>query len=130
MKILKKRVEVRGLALFLFLHLSFLHFSRFIIFTFWNYFTKPSSAAGRSWHQSTSAADISQHQQLKSAADDDFVICRNVRADKCSCCQADVWCVLCIWIKITFYCHHHFMKKAILSCLKMNLKISHNLVCL
>ena len=46
-----------GLALFLF------NFLRFIIFTFSNYFTKSSSTAGHSWHQPTSAADISQHQQ-------------------------------------------------------------------
>ena len=31
--------------------------------------------------------------------------------------------VSCIWRK----CHHNFMKKVILSCLKMNLKISHKL---
>ena len=35
--------------------------------------------------------------------------------------------VLCIWIKIIFFCHHNFMKKVILICLKMNLKISHKL---
>ena len=31
--------------------------------------------------------------------------------------------VFCIWRKITFFCHHNFMK----SCLKMNLEISHKL---
>ena len=35
--------------------------------------------------------------------------------------------VLCIWRKTIFFCHHNFMKKVILSCLKMNLKISHKL---
>ena len=29
--------------------------------------------------------------------------------------------------KIIFFCHHQFMKKVILSCRKMNLKISHKL---
>ena len=33
--------------------------------------------------------------------------------------------VLCIWKKTIFSCHHNFMKKVILSCLKMNLKRSH-----
>ena len=35
--------------------------------------------------------------------------------------------LLCIWRKIIFFCHHSFMKKIILSCLKMNLKISYKL---
>ena len=59
-------------------HFSYLIYSRFIIFTFRNYFT----------------------------------LCKTV---------------LCIWIKIIFFCHHNFMKKVILSCLKMNLKLSHKL---
>ena len=59
-------------------HFSYLIFSRFIIFTFRNYFT----------------------------------LCK---------------IVLCIWRKITFFCHHNFMKNVILSCLKMNLNISHKL---
>ena len=41
-----------------------------------------SSAAGRSRHL------------VRPAADDDFFISRNVRVDKCLCCQADVRCVL------------------------------------
>ena len=49
-------------------HFIYLIFSRFIIFTLRNYFTKSSSAAGRSQHQLTSAADISQHQQPPSGA--------------------------------------------------------------
>ena len=35
--------------------------------------------------------------------------------------------VLCIWRKIIFFCHHNYVKKVILTCLKMNLKISHKL---
>ena len=56
---------------------SYLVFSRFIIFTFRNYFT----------------------------------LCK---------------IVLRIWRKIIFFCYHNFMKKVILSCLKMNQKIFHN----
>ena len=59
-----------------FWHFSYLIISRFIIFTFRNYFT---------------------HCKI----------------------------VLSIWRKIIFFCHYDFMKKVILSCLKMNLKISH-----
>ena len=68
----KKRVEVWCRSR------SSLIFSRFIIFTFRNYFT----------------------------------ICK---------------IVLCIWRRIIFFCDHNFMKKVILSCLKMNLEISHKL---
>ena len=57
-------------------HFSYLIFSKFIIFTFRNYFT----------------------------------LCK---------------IVLCILRKIIFFYHHNFIKKFILSCLKMNLKISH-----
>ena len=54
---------------------SYLIFSRFIIFTFKNDFTKSLSAAGHSQHQSASAADISSQYLVHPAADDDFVIC-------------------------------------------------------
>ena len=126
------------LALVLFL--SYIFFSWFIIFTFRNYFTKSSSAAGRSRHQQLTSANISSRHLVHPAAGDDFVICWNVRVDKCLCCQTDIWhptadedfakllnslqnCV-CIWRNI-FFCHLSFMKKkVILSFLKMNLKIS------
>ena len=90
------------------------------------------------------SADISSQRLVHPAADEDFVICWNAHVDKCSFCQADVWCilqlmmtllnyftlcknVLCIWRKNIFFCHHNFTKKVILSCLKMNLKISYKL---
>ena len=53
-------------------YFSYLIFSRFIIFTFRNYFTKSSSAAGSSQRQPTSA-DISSRRLVRPAADDDFV---------------------------------------------------------
>ena len=108
-------------------HFSYLIFSRFVIFTFRNYFTKSSSSAGCSRHQQLTSVDISSRRLERPTAGDDF-ICRNARADKCLCCQVDVWCVLqlmmtllnyftlcklmlCIWRKIIFFCHYGFMKK-------------------
>ena len=77
-------------------HFSYLVFSRFIIFTIRNYFTKKSSsAAGRNRHHS--------RHLVRPAADDDFIIRRNVRVDKWLCCQADVWCVLQLMMTLLNY---------------------------
>ena len=113
-------------------HFSYIVFSRFIIFTLINYFTKSSSAAGCSQHQhyqQSTSADICSQHLVHAAAEDDFVICWNACVEKCLCCQANVWCVLqlmmhllnyftlykivlYIWWKIIFFCHHNFMEKS------------------
>ena len=100
-------------------HFSCLIFSRVIIFTFRNYLTKSSSAAGCSQHQQTSTTSVwcilqlmmtflyvrrhvlpSQHlEQL--AADDDFVkVLYSLKN-----------CVMHM-MKRFFFCHHGFMKKS------------------
>ena len=67
-----------------------------------------SSAAGHS-QQPTSAANTWCILQLIMTLLNYFTYCK---------------IVLWIWRKNIFYCHLNFMKKVILSCLKINLKIS------
>ena len=131
-------VEVQGQVLLKEGHFSCLIFSRFIIFTFRNYFIK-SSSTWLSQHQPTSAANVCYILQLMMtfsygetdvwtsaclpnrrivhcAADDDFVKLLYYLHN----------CIMHLK-KVIFFWHPNFMKKVILSCLKMNLKIYHNL---
>ena len=90
---------------------SYWIFSRFIIFTFSNYFTKPSSAVGHSQHQLTSAADIRFILQLMMTLLNYFTLCK-----------IGVMC-----LKKNYFLLPSFYEKVILSCLKINLKTSHKL---
>ena len=113
-------------------HFSYLIFSRFIIFTFRNYFTKPSLATGHSQHQLTSAANIWCILQLmmtliyvKTYVWTSACVAKPMSGVPCS------WWWLCqialLFAKLCYVFEEKLWKKIILSCLKMNLKISHTL---
>ena len=116
-------------------HFPYLIFSKLIIFTFKKLLYKVIISC----RMQPTSTDISSQHMVHPAADDDITICWKAHEDKCLCCQADNWSilqvmmtllkyftlckiVLCIWRKIFFFCNHNFMKKVILSCLKITWK--------
>ena len=49
------------------------------------------------------SANISSKHLVHPVADEDFVICWNAHEGKCSCCQADVWCLLQLLMTLLNY---------------------------